>query len=142
MFLFSLGQTDAWFAGESASDANGDLQKFIAAKQWKKVKEDISKLRMPMSANKRDAERPKELQKKRKKLTSKKWYHTICIKFHKKVLWWSNLKKKSFKLPSCLFCAYLILWLHSWTIKSFISSIKVLKKYFGLKSPKKVVKYD
>ena len=45
---------------------------FIAAKQWKRVKEDISKLRMPMNANKRDADRPKELQKKRKKLTSKK----------------------------------------------------------------------
>ena len=66
MFLFSLGQTDAWFAGESASDANGDLQKFIAAKQWERVKEDISKLRMPMNAIKEMLIDPKSCKKKEK----------------------------------------------------------------------------
>ena len=38
MFLFSLAQTDARVASESASNANEDLQKFIAAKEWKRLK--------------------------------------------------------------------------------------------------------
>ena len=44
MFLFRLAQTDTCVASESASDANEDLQKFIAAKQWKKVEKTSSKL--------------------------------------------------------------------------------------------------
>lgn len=37
MFFFSLAQTDARVAAESASDADEDLQKFIVAKQREKV---------------------------------------------------------------------------------------------------------
>ena len=72
MFLFSLAQTDARVASESASDANEDLQKFIAAKQWKKVEETSSKLSMAITANKRAADKLEDLQSKRKKLASKK----------------------------------------------------------------------
>ena len=39
MFFFSLAQTDARVAAESASDADEDLQKFIVAKQREKVLE-------------------------------------------------------------------------------------------------------
>ena len=39
MFLSSFAQTDAQVAGVSAGDTNGDLQKFVIAKQWKKVEE-------------------------------------------------------------------------------------------------------
>ena len=67
MFLFSLAQTDARVAGESASHANGDLQRFIAVKQWEKVEEPGSKLTMAMNANKRAADRLEELHKKREK---------------------------------------------------------------------------
>ena len=72
MFLFSLAQTDARVASESASDANEDLQKFIAAKQWKKVEETSSKLSMAITANKMAADGLEDLQSKKKKLTSKK----------------------------------------------------------------------
>ena len=64
--------TNAWVASESASDANEDLQKFIAAKQWKEVEEASSKLSMGITANKRTADKLEDLQSKRKKLTSKK----------------------------------------------------------------------
>ena len=64
--------TNAWVASESASDANEDLQKFIAAKQWKKVEETSSKLSMAITANKRAADKLEDLQSKRKKLASKK----------------------------------------------------------------------
>ena len=57
-------QTDAQVAGESGSDTNGDLQKFIIAKQWKKVEEASSKLTIAMNANKRAVHRVEELQKK------------------------------------------------------------------------------
>ena len=72
MFLFSLAQTDARVATESASDANEDLQKFIAAKQWKKIEETSSKLSMEITANKRAADKLEDLQSKRKKPASKK----------------------------------------------------------------------
>ena len=72
MFLFSLAQTDARVASESASDANEDLQKFIAAKQWKKVEETSSKLSMAITTNKKAADKLEDLKSKRKKLASKK----------------------------------------------------------------------
>ena len=72
MFLFSLAKTDARVAGEFASDGNGDLQRFIAAKQWKKVEHASSKLTRTINANKRPADGPEEWQKKRKRLVSKK----------------------------------------------------------------------
>ena len=66
MFLFSLAQTDARVASESASNANEDLQKFIAAKQWKKVEETSSKLSMAITANKRAADKLEDLKSKKK----------------------------------------------------------------------------
>ena len=99
LFLVTLSQTDAPVADESASDSNGDLQKFIAAKQLKKVEEINSKLIMAVNANKRAVDRLEEffvsdLKKKKKK---KKKY-AVLAKFEKK----SNLS-----------CAYLVLWVHS-----------------------------
>ena len=84
LFLVTLSQTDAPVADESASDSNGDLQKFIAAKQLKKVEEINSKLIMAVNVNKRAVDRLEEffvsdLKKKKKK---------------KKMLYWPNLKKK------------------------------------------------
>ena len=72
MFLFSLAQTDARVASESASDANEDLQKFIAENQWEKVEETSSRLLMAITRNKRAADQLEDLQSKRKKLASKK----------------------------------------------------------------------
>ena len=72
MFLFSLAQTNAQVTSETASDANGDLQKFITARQWKMVEETSSKLSMAITANKRAADKLEDLQSKRKKLASKK----------------------------------------------------------------------
>ena len=96
LFLVTLSQTDAPVADESASDSNGDLQKFIAAKQLKKVEEINSKLIMAVNANKRAVDRLEEffvsdLKKKIKK-------NAVLAKFEKK----SNLS-----------CAYLVLWVHS-----------------------------
>ena len=62
MFLFSLVQTDARVANDSASSVNGDRQKFVAAKQWKKVEEATSKLTMAMAASKRAADELEDLQ--------------------------------------------------------------------------------
>lgn len=95
LFLVTLSQTDAPVADESASDSNGDLQKFIAAKQLKKVEEINSKLIMAVNANKRAVDRLEEffvsdLKKKKK--------NAVLAKFEKK----SNLS-----------CAYLVLWVHS-----------------------------
>ena len=72
LFLVTPSQTDAPVADESASDSNGDLQKFIAAKQLKKVEEINSKLIMAVNANKRAVDRLEEffvsdLKKKKKK---------------------------------------------------------------------------
>ena len=97
LFLVTLSQTDAPVADESASDSNGDLQKFIAAKQLKKVEEINSKLIMAVNANKRAVDRLEEffvsdLKKKKKKKNA------VLAKFEKK----SNLS-----------CAYLVLWVHS-----------------------------
>ena len=72
MFLLNLAQTDARVASESASNANEDLQKFIAAKEWKKVEETSSKLSMAITVNKRAADKLEDLESKRKKLASKK----------------------------------------------------------------------
>ena len=96
LFLVALSQTDAPVADESASDSNGDLQKFIAAKQLKKVEEINSKLIMAVNANKRAVDRLEEffvsdLKKKKKK-------NAVLAKFEKR----SNLS-----------CAYLVLWVHS-----------------------------
>lgn len=60
LFLVTLVQTDAPVADEAASDSNGDLQKFIAAKQLKKVEEINSKLIMAVNANKRAVDRLEE----------------------------------------------------------------------------------
>ena len=100
LFLVTLSQTDAPVADESASDSNGDLQKFIAAKQLKKVEEINSKLIMAVNANKRAVDRLEEffvsdLKKKKKK---KKKKNAVLAKFEKR----SNLS-----------CAYLVLWVHS-----------------------------
>ena len=99
LFLVTLSQTDAPVADESASDSNGDLQKFIAAKQLKKVEEINSKLIMAVNANKRAVDRLEEffvsdLEKKKKK----KKKNAVLAKFEKK----SNLS-----------CAYLVLLVHS-----------------------------
>lgn len=94
LFLVTLSQTDAPVADESASDSNGDLQKFIAAKQLKKVEEINSKLIMAVNANKRAVDRLEEFfvsDLKKKK-------NAVLAKFEKK----SNLS-----------CAYLVLWVHS-----------------------------
>ena len=66
MFSLSLAQTDAQVSGEAARDANGDLQKFIIAKQWKIVEETSSKIDNGNDANKRAVDRPEELQKRGK----------------------------------------------------------------------------
>ena len=94
LFLVTLSQTDAPVADESASDSNGDLQKFIAAKQLKKVEEINSKLIMAVNANKRAVDRLEEFfvsDLKKKK-------NAVLAKFEKR----SNLS-----------CAYLVLWVHS-----------------------------
>lgn len=66
MYFFSLSQNDARVSSEFANDANGYLQKFIAAKQWEKIEEVGPKLTMGMNANKRAADRLKELQKRKR----------------------------------------------------------------------------
>ena len=71
MFFFSFLQTVAQVVGESASDTNGDLQKFIIVKQRKKFEEASSKLAMLMITYKRAVDRLEELQK-RKKVASEK----------------------------------------------------------------------
>ena len=81
LFLVTLSQTDAPVADESASDSNGDLQKFIAVKQLKKVEEINSKLIMAVNANKRAVDRLEE-------------FFVSDLKKKKKMLYWPNLKKK------------------------------------------------
>ena len=66
-----LGKSGEMCSG-SASDAKEDLQKFITAKQWKKVEETSSKLSMAITTNKRAADKLEDLQSKRKKVASKK----------------------------------------------------------------------
>ena len=83
LFLFSFVQTDAQVAGESASDTNGDLQKFIIAKQWKKVEEASSKQTMAMNANKKAVNRVEELQER-----EKNWLQRSDV-----ILFKSDLKK-------------------------------------------------
>ena len=98
LFLVTLSQTDAPVADESASDSNGDLQKFIAAKQLKKVEEINSKLIMAVNANKRAVDRLEEFFVSDLKKKKKKKKNAVLAKFEKK----SNLS-----------CAYLVLWVHS-----------------------------
>lgn len=55
-------------ANQSAEDANEEIQKFVASKQWKKVDEASSKLSMAIAASKRAADRLEVLHAKKVKL--------------------------------------------------------------------------
>ena len=72
IFHLSLAQTDASVASESAAEANDEIKKCVAAKQWAKVDQASSKLSMAMAASKRAAENIETLQAKRKKIEGKK----------------------------------------------------------------------
>ena len=166
MLSFTLAQTDAWVAGESASGANGDLQRFIAAKQWKKIEEDSWKLTVAVNAKKRAADRPEELQKKKKKWLQRSDVISFVsdlkknmVRLEKKDLTSSSTSSTSSSYFLFLPLLWLLLWEHSLIGRNFVSGViflwvlirqnfsdfvKVLKKSpkFVFKTPKKVLKYD
>ena len=102
--------TDARVAGKSASDANVDMRKLIAAKQWKKIEIWQSRL-MQIKGLLKDWKSCR----KEKKMASKK-----CKKTYIYIV---RLEKK---VSHHLSCAYLILWEHSLIGRNFISGIILL----------------
>ena len=58
-------------ATQSAEEANEEIQKAVATKQWKKAEKASAKLQMALAASKRSTEMLDVLQAKKKKLANK-----------------------------------------------------------------------